>query len=149
MNLEELELAEPGPIPDRQDAAHPHQALLDPTGGFILVPDLGADLVRIYSVSEAGLDLTAAEPLSVPAGSGPRHGAFAVHEETTYYYLVTELGNTILGYRVEYGDGTMTFEQVYESSTHGEGNEAPASASAAEILVSVRGFLIHGNPANW
>lgn len=42
-------LAEPGPNPTRQDAPHPHEALLDPTGKYILVPDLGADLVRIFS----------------------------------------------------------------------------------------------------
>ncbi|RWA03833.1 hypothetical protein EKO27_g11273, partial [Xylaria grammica] len=35
----------PGPNP-RQNAPHPHAAHVDPTGKFLLVPDLGADLIR-------------------------------------------------------------------------------------------------------
>lgn len=45
-------LSEPGPDPGRQEAPHPHEAILDPTGKYILVPDLGADLVRVFSFDE-------------------------------------------------------------------------------------------------
>jgi 6-phosphogluconolactonase (cycloisomerase 2 family) len=45
-------LAKPGPNPARQEAPHPHEALLDPTGKYILVPDLGADLVRVFCYDE-------------------------------------------------------------------------------------------------
>lgn len=131
-----FELEEPGADPDRQEAPHPHQAITDPTGEFILVPDLGADIVRIYTVAE-DLSVSAVEPLSVAPGTGPRHAAFAVHDETTYFYLVNELANTIFGYTVTYGEGSLSFEQIYESGTHGEGVEVPEAASAAEIVVSV------------
>ena len=60
-----------------------------------------------------------------------------MHGETTYFYLVNELANTLFGYRVSYGNGTISFEQFHESSTHGEGVEVPEEASAAEIIVSV------------
>lgn len=137
LSAEVFELEEPGADPERQEAPHPHQAITDPTGKFVLVPDLGADLVRIWATSEDDLSVTTVEPLSVPAGSGPRHGAFAVIEDTTYFYVVTELGNTILGYTVTYGEGSLSFEQIYESGSHGEGAEVPESAGAAEIWVSV------------
>ena len=134
---EVFELEEPGADPERQEAPHPHQAITDPTGRFIVVPDLGADLVRVWATSESDLSATPLEPLSIAAGSGPRHAAFAVHGDTTYFYLVTELANTLLGYTVTYGEGTISFEQFYESGTHGKGIEVPADAAAAEIWVSV------------
>ena len=142
LSEEIFELDGPGTNPDRQEAPHPHQAVTDPTGKFILVPDLGADLVRIYSTSEDDLSVTSLEPLSVAAGAGPRHVAFAVHGETTYMYLITELSNTIYGYTVTYGEDSLGFEQIYESGTHGEGVEVPEGASAAEIWVSVSPPLV-------
>jgi len=137
------ELEEPGANPDRQEAPHPHQAISDPTGAFILIPDLGADLVRIYSIDESGLGVASIEPLAVPAGSGPRHATFAVHGETTYFYVVNELSNTIIGYVVSYTDGGISFEEVYQSGTHGVDGEVPSTAAAAEITVTPdQAFLI-------
>lgn len=133
---EVFELEEPGTDPVRQEAPHPHQATIDPTGQYILVPDLGADLVRVYAVGD-DLSLTPVEPLATPAGSGPRHGAFVVTGDSTFFYLVTELGNTILGYSVTYREGFLVFQQVYESSTHGKGEDVPYYVGAAEIIVSV------------
>ncbi|VUC25327.1 unnamed protein product [Clonostachys rosea] len=136
LQTEVYELEEPGANPERQEAPHPHQAILDPTGQYILVPDLGADLVRIYKTGADDLAVTAVEPLQVPAGSGPRHAAFVTAGDETYLYLVTELTNKIFGYIVTYGEGSLSFEQVYESGTHGEGVEVPSTAAAAEILVT-------------
>ena len=59
-----------------QASPHPHQVILDPSSKFILSPDLGADLVRVFSIaSDTGL-LKACPALKMPAGSGPRHAAF-------------------------------------------------------------------------
>ncbi|CAH0015418.1 unnamed protein product [Clonostachys rhizophaga] len=136
LQTEVYELEQPGANPERQEAPHPHQVLLDPTGQYILVPDLGADLVRIYKTGTDDLAVTAVEPLQVPAGSGPRHAAFVKAANETYLYVVTELTNRILGYIVTYNEGSLGFEQVYESGTHGQGVEVPSTAAAAEILVS-------------
>jgi 6-phosphogluconolactonase (cycloisomerase 2 family) len=140
LHSEVYELEAPGPNPDRQEAPHPHQVIMDPTGSFLLTPDLGADVVRIHAVDPSGtLAVTAVEPLAVPPGSGPRHAAFAVQGDKTYLYVVNELANTILGYAVTYGKDPVSlgFEQVYESGTHGEGGTVPPTAGAAEIVVSV------------
>jgi 6-phosphogluconolactonase len=48
---------------------HPHQAVF--TGGELYVPDLGADLVHRYR--DDGTAFEPRTPLSVPAGTGPRH----------------------------------------------------------------------------
>ncbi|KAI1420931.1 putative isomerase YbhE [Xylaria sp. FL1777] len=137
-------LTQPGPNPERQDVPHPHQAILDPTARFILVPDLGADLVRVYQADAGSLELTPIAPLEVAPGSGPRHGAFKTARNTTYFYLVTELGNTIVGYEVLYNKNkTLSFSELFTIPTHGDDRELVSTAAAGEVVVTPDGkFLI-------
>jgi 6-phosphogluconolactonase (cycloisomerase 2 family) len=137
VQVQEYNLPKPGPDPSRQEASHPHAAVLDPTQRFILVPDLGADLIHVYGVDVEGLALSKLDPLVVAPGSGPRHLTFVVKETKTFMYLVTELANTIVGYEVVYGGGFIVFREVWSSGIHGKGNNIPQGAAAAEIAVSV------------
>lgn len=144
VQAETYTLDAPGPNPERQDAPHPHQALLDPTGQYLLVPDLGSDVIRLYSVGEGGLSFTELEPLAAVPGSGPRHGVFLVTDDgTTYFYLASELANTVTGFEVTYNDdNTLDFTEVYLSSTHGLNGTVPNNeTTAAEIAISVRNFV--------
>lgn len=64
-----------GPEIERQDDAHPHQAFFD--GDTLVVIDLGADLVRRFSVDpsrDGGDVLAVKDTTAVPANTGPRHG---------------------------------------------------------------------------
>lgn len=131
------ELEEPGANPDRQEAPHPHQAIADPSGAFILIPDLGADVVRVYAVGEGDLSVTEVESIVAARGSGPRHATFAVYDEAIYLYIIHELDNTIVGYTVTYPEGGIAFEEIFSIGTHGEGVPVPVGASAAEITVTV------------
>ncbi|KAI0900194.1 putative isomerase YbhE [Annulohypoxylon nitens] len=137
-------LAAPGPNADRQEAPHPHEAILDPTASYVLVPDLGADEVRIYQADETTLGLTPIAPLTVRPGSGPRHGTWLVTPEKTYFYLISELANTITGYETIYNeDKTLSFNEIFYIPTHGENITLPEGTGAAEIVVSPDGnFLI-------
>lgn len=74
-------LAQPGPNPSRQDAPHVHEVVLDPTGKFVLAPDLGADLVRVYSIDAVAGTLTECPALVAAPGSGPRHAAFHASQD--------------------------------------------------------------------
>lgn len=131
-------LPEPGPKPDRQEKPHPHQAILDPTGKFLLVPDLGFDRVHIFLVDQATLRHTEQAPLLAPPGSGPRHGVFVRAGPKTLFYVIAELSNQIFGYNVTYKDEeTLGFEQIWTSTTHGLDYTVPAGASGGEIAVSV------------
>ncbi|KAJ5627452.1 hypothetical protein N7528_004879 [Penicillium herquei] len=60
----------------QQDSPHPHSVFLDPTGSFLVSPDLGADLLRIYSIDPHSGHLHTCQPVNVTFGSGPRHGLF-------------------------------------------------------------------------
>ncbi|KAH7029825.1 Lactonase, 7-bladed beta-propeller-domain-containing protein [Microdochium trichocladiopsis] len=127
-------LAAPGPVPDRQEAPHLHDAILDPTRKFLVSPDLGADLLRLYRIT--GNSWTAITPAKAVPGSGPRHGGFAVHGPNTYFYTVNELSNTITGYKVTYSGSSISFAQILNFSTHGPGGSVPAGTSSAELEIS-------------
>jgi 6-phosphogluconolactonase (cycloisomerase 2 family) len=137
----------PGPVPNRQDAPHLHEAIVDPTQQYILVPDLGADLVRIYTIDQKTNILTAKTPLKAKAGSGPRHGAFTLDPIAGHYvfYLVAEIASSVTAYRVTYGNalGDLTFDEIGVYSSLAPAEPIPATTTGenpgvvAEVAVSV------------
>ncbi|KAM3074609.1 hypothetical protein ACMFMG_008039 [Clarireedia jacksonii] len=134
-------LAKPGPYPGgRQLVPHPHEAILDPTSQFLVVPDLGADLVRIFPINSNTSLLSESTPLVTPPGSGPRHGVFHVtSSNTTYFYLVEELGNTVTSYRVTYSEYPkgINFTQLERTSIYGNYSvPAGAAPAAAEVVAT-------------
>ncbi|NRQ35846.1 lactonase family protein [Nonomuraea sp. NN258] len=59
-----------GPVTDRQEGPHAHQAVFHE--GVLHISDLGTDEIRRYR-----LDGTALDPIALPPGMGPRHFAFS------------------------------------------------------------------------
>ncbi|KAK7511750.1 Lactonase, 7-bladed beta-propeller-domain-containing protein [Phyllosticta citriasiana] len=160
----QFSLDRPGKHPDRQDAPHPHQAILDPEEEFILVPDLGADLVRVSRFDRIYGDLFIEPSLRVPAGCGPRHGAFVRFKVKskvkkareakkmtypgwdTFFHLVCELDQTILTYKVTYTKNANTesigtkatglqFEKLGKQYALGDAR-FPKDGSPAEIQIT-------------
>jgi 6-phosphogluconolactonase (cycloisomerase 2 family) len=129
-------LAAPGPVPDRQGVPHEHQVILDPTGKYIITPDLGADLVRVFTIDPVTNLLATSTPFAVPAGSGPRHAKFLVSGGSTYLFLISELANSIASYKVTYGARSLSFTQISLLSVYGT-LPVPAAAGAGELNVSV------------
>ena len=64
-----------GPNASRQQSPHPHQAVIDSARGRLLVPDLGADRVRVLDLDTipAALRHDAAADIVLHPGAGPRH----------------------------------------------------------------------------
>lgn len=87
-----------GPNTRRQEGPHAHGVTFDPSGRFVLVPDLGIDQVVGYRVdAEAGrLEAAAAATASTPPGAGPRHLAF--HPDGRRAYAVNELDATVTAF---------------------------------------------------
>ncbi len=130
-------LTAPGANPSRQDAPHEHEVILDPTGSFIVVPDLGADLLRIFSINKTTSILSESSAFAVAPGSGPRHGSFLKTDAgTTYLFIISELANTIASYQVTYGTG-LNLTQVFISGAYGPNITATSAAGAAEVILSV------------
>ncbi|KAF1810928.1 3-carboxy-cis,cis-mucoante lactonizing enzyme [Eremomyces bilateralis CBS 781.70] len=134
--------------PERQSAPHPHQAILDPTGEFIVVPDLGSDQLRVFRLgANALLEETVvginepentAPAVDMRPGLGPRHAAFVTFDDPyplTLLYVVGELSNTMTMYNVYYEEGIMVFIHWGEQPIFGL-YPAPGGASVGEILIS-------------
>ena len=137
-----FEMSHPGLNTTRQDAPHPHGVFVDPTGQFVLVPDLGADLVRIFAINPSTGYLEPVDPYHATPGSGPRHLAFWTPKSANtttsdiYMFLVHELTNMVSGFRVGYTKHGMSFDRFFHGTSYGN-YTAPSSSKVAEIKVSV------------
>ena len=89
-----------GAEPLTQAGPHPHQVVFH--GGMLYVPDLGADLVRIFRIEASAEGASAFIEMSgvpVPAGTGPRHMVIVPRRDrgaVPWIVLSGELGSNIL-----------------------------------------------------
>ena len=99
-----------GPNKDRQEKAHAHRVTVSPNNRFLMVNDLGLDMIHIYKLDAKTATLTpnkSAAWKSAP-GEGPR--ALQFHPNGKWVYCVTELKSTV---DVLHWDGERgAFEQV-------------------------------------
>ena len=126
--------------------SHIHQAVLDPTGQYLVFPDLGADLVRVYCIDQGSGLLTEHTSLKSKHGYGPRHATFwsSGDAKSIYMFVIHELSNKIISYEVGYLEsGGLTFSEIDEVSTYGD-RDIPVGAKAAEVLI-YNNFLVVSN----
>jgi 6-phosphogluconolactonase len=89
----------------RQTAPHAHSANFDPSGKFVIVPDLGIDKLMVYKV-DGGTAVPNDPPFAtVEPGDGPRH--FDFHPKKPWAYAVNELGNTVTAFKWKGKKGTL------------------------------------------
>lgn len=150
LQLEKFTLAKKGPNP-RQDVAHPHEIHLDPTGKFILVPDLGADLIRVFKIDAASGKLTSCSEAKADPGDGPRHVKFWKSTAGLQrVFSLNELGNSVSAWDVTYpadAAGCLTLEKTQTLSTYAAGKQGGPTTKAAEVRV-VGNFLYASNRAD-
>ena len=82
-----------GPDASRQEGPHAHCIVLSADDRFAYSADLGADEIIGYRVDYATNQLVRHTVLSMPAGSGPRHLAFA--PDGRHAYVICELDSTM------------------------------------------------------
>jgi hypothetical protein len=134
-----------GPIASRQSDSHAHHVILDPSRRFFLVPDLGADLIRVFKYHTHNFaPLAELEPLRTEAGAGPRHGVFwrapgRGGDEGLYLIFNGELSQKVYSYRITYTSSGLKWEKVFETYALGRLGETllPNTAPTSEIVVSV------------
>jgi 6-phosphogluconolactonase (cycloisomerase 2 family) len=131
----------------QQTGPHPHQAIVDPTGKFVVVPDLGGDLLRVFAINTNTVDkriLLEKKATATKPGSGPRHAVFWKNSGNgtsgtgeTYLFVVFELTNTVSSYKVTYlPNEELELIEMGSQSTFGGGLSNTAGAAAAEIQIS-------------
>jgi 6-phosphogluconolactonase (cycloisomerase 2 family) len=148
-------LPQPGPRPE-QEASHVHHSVIDPTGQFLLFPDLGADLTRIYSFDSKTALLKEEPSLKADPASGPRHAVFwspatkvrggGKSKAAQFLFIIHELANKITSYSVSYpAAGGISFTKVGDFGLFGD-RATPEGARAAEIAISPDNqFLLASN----
>jgi 6-phosphogluconolactonase (cycloisomerase 2 family) len=123
-----------GPHPKRQLSPHIHSSTLSPDGKTLLVADLGCDRLIRYNVENGRLVLPEAEIIALPAGSGPRHCAFA--PEGDYLYVVTELTDEVMTFRTS--DYKLLNRYVLNAGNPEGGAHIVVSADGKYVYASSR-----------
>ena len=102
-----------GPDEKRQTRPHAHRVTVSPDNRFLLVNDLGLDVIHIYKLDAATAKLTENEPAvwkSSP-GAGPR--ALRFHPNGKFAYCVTEMTSAVVVLRWDATRGTLeTVQEV-------------------------------------
>ncbi|CAG7642552.1 6-phosphogluconolactonase [Paenibacillus solanacearum] len=91
--------------PERQERPHPHSVFPDPSGHFVLVPDLGTDQIMVYRLDRAARKLSLHREVAARSGSGPRHLAF--HPAGDALYVIHELDSTVTSYTYDAASGEL------------------------------------------
>jgi 6-phosphogluconolactonase (cycloisomerase 2 family) len=135
---------EPGPDRVRQASSHPHEAVFDPSGRFVAIPDLGLDRVFLFRLDAASGKLSANDPLFVATRkrAGPRHIAF--HPKMPFAYVVNELDSSVTTYRFDAQRGSLQTIQILPSTP----SSFTGELSSAEIAVAPNGFVYASNRCN-
>lgn len=102
-----------GPDSARQKGPHAHRVTVSPDNRYLLVNDLGLDVIHIYQLDADTAKLTPNEPgiwRSTP-GSGPR--ALQFHPNGRVAYCVTEMASTVVVLRWDSKRGALeTVQEV-------------------------------------
>ncbi|NYE96629.1 6-phosphogluconolactonase [Psychromicrobium silvestre] len=141
--LDTVRLSGSGPVAERQEGPHAHQATLT-SRGTVLVSDLGAD--RLIEFKVLGDSLIEQSSFRLPAGTGPRHLAFRAGAAVAHLLVVGELDGKLHVLEGEPGAAIGEWRHrgaVPLCSWQVEGKSYPAhielSANRAKAYLSIRG----------
>ncbi|WP_068085484.1 lactonase family protein [Novosphingobium rosa] len=123
----------------RQKGPHAHGVTLDPSAGFLLVADMGADRIFLHRYDAARRALEDAPDLhvAVPAGAGPRLLLFG--KDGRFAYLLTELSAEIYVYGWDTATGRLTPQGMIRLDPP----DAPGDPSAAGFTLSADGRFLY------
>jgi len=129
--------------PQRQEGAHAHEVVVSADNRFVLVPDLGADRVIVYSFDAATGALTPGTPpfVKITPGSGPRHLAFA--PDGKFVYVLNELASSIAAFR--YQNGSLVESQTMTHTITTLPPDFTGPKSGAEIAVHPNGKFLYAS----
>ena len=128
-----------GPDAERQEAAHAHCIVSDPSNRFALAADLGLDRVMLYRLDAAtgSLQRVPEGDAVLSSGAGPRHIAF--HPNRPLVYVVGELDSTVTTVRFDAGAARLTTIESRSSLPGGWSGKS----YAADIHVAPSGDVLY------
>lgn len=119
-------------------ASHVHSAFFSPDGKFLLVQDLGLDLIRTYSIDGEAGKLVAHGDTHTAKGAGPRHLTF--HPGGNFAFVINELNSTIASYRYDAAAGSLSELEVVPTLP----SDYTGENGCSEITVSADGRFVYG-----
>jgi 6-phosphogluconolactonase len=122
------------------ESSHAHMILSDPAGGKLYVSDLGLNTVASYDFdsSTGRLMKPSAAVTRVAEGSGPRH--FTFNADGSKFYLINELGSTIMVFNVKGNGGLDLLQTVSTLKPEYKGENA-----CADIHFGKDGKFLYGS----
>jgi 6-phosphogluconolactonase len=129
----------PGPHKIRQTSAHPHDIVFDPSGRFVVVPDLGLDRTFVLHFDPSRGMLSEASVVEGRPYSGPRHVAF--HPTRPLMWILNELDSTMTTCQWDGERGALRPVQIISTlRTSFTGN-----STAAELAVAPSGNFVYAS----
>ncbi|KAK4076677.1 uncharacterized protein Triagg1_4280 [Trichoderma aggressivum f. europaeum] len=133
------------PVVDAGRVARAHEAVLDPTGRFFIVNDLGTDSLLVLDALRP--DVPVVRRATVPSGSGPRHGVFypaGEGKKATHYFLLCETTNRVEVFKLKYTEVDIEVTPAGGCCTFVD-EDVGAFAAAGEIMLSKDGHVYTSN----
>lgn len=122
-----------------QSQSRCHSATFDRSNRFVLVCDLGLDMIFSYELDPAAGQLVYRSEVKLTPGSGPRHLAF--HPYLPYAYVINELGSTVTVFAYDEETGSLTERQTISTLP---GYYVMENA-CADIHISPDGRFLYGS----
>ena len=125
----------------RQEGAHAHFILSDPTGERVFACDLGCDKVFVYRVDPEKAKLEPNDPpyAQVSSGAGPRHLSF--HPNGKLIFVINEMDSTLSSFAYDASRGAMeirdtcsTVPDTFTGTTH-----------TAQVVTHPNGKFVYGS----
>lgn len=119
--------------------AKAHLAISNPSGGFVFVPALGANVIAQYKLDQGTGKLSPNGTASPPANAGPRHLAFRPDQK--FAYGINETASTMTTYAFDLGTGKLSAGATVSTLP---GNFSGAN-TCAEVVVHPNGAFVYGS----
>lgn len=136
-----------GVITPPADVQHPavttsHQAVCDPSGKFLFVPNIDSNTIFQFIVDAATGKLTPnGQVTGFPDGAGPRHMAF--HPNGRYAYTINEVADTVSSLTYDSATGKLSNPQTIDSLPIGAIRDA--MTSGAHIIAHPSGKFVYAS----
>ncbi|CAM5767670.1 6-phosphogluconolactonase [Labrys miyagiensis] len=126
-----------GPDPERQERPHPHCVRTTPDNRYVVVSDLGLDLLVIYRFDSQTGGISRAGAASLPPGAGPRH--FVFHPRGQFLFVANEMGSSVTSFTFEAEQAKLTAIATVSTLPESAGTES----YCAEIAISADGAYLY------
>jgi 6-phosphogluconolactonase len=123
----------------RQVSSHPHDIAFDPSGRFVVVPDLGLDRTFVFRFDAARGQLSEASVLEGRPTSGPPQVAF--HPTRPLTWILNELDSTMTTCQWDADKGTLRPLQIISTLRTGYTGDS----TAAELAVAPSGNFVYAS----